>query len=306
MTKKDPQILHKIENSQSDFVGNLGNYRFVETEDNSLTLWSSFFDETFHNTSGALQETFYTYLESTQVKRCLSSTKESPFAILEVGFGMGLGFFALDQYLKFLLTQTKTSAISLNFVSFEIDHEMLEHLINLNTNSPEILPAVSEWKKYSDHYVIQKEVEFNQCKISFTGILLIGDGRKVLSHQNYLNQHCPFSAIFQDPFSPKKNPDLWTVEWFLELKKLSKEDAILSTYSSSTVIRKSLLEAKWLVHNQKGFGHKKAMTIASLQESLLGKSDPEILKKLTLSQNKPIFDCDLESFLEKRASSYQR
>lgn len=314
MTKIDPQIFLKTiddqDSKQSDFVGDLGSYRFVKTEDQSLTLWSSFFDETFHNLSGAIQETFYTYLEATDVKRICEFT-HSPFVILEVGFGMGLGYYSLDQYLKILLAKTNSDSgqqlFHLRFVSFEIDQQMFEHIKTLETNTPEVLPPINQWQKsiLKNSYTIKKEINYNNWTIFFEGIVLIGDGRKELQNDDYLQKHLPFHAIFQDPFSPKKNPDLWTVEWFNTLKDLSHNNVILSTYSSSTSIRKSLLESGWLLHNQKGFGHKKAMTKASLSESIFGPSDPEVLRKLSLSLNHPIFDRDIKDFLQKRNASYR-
>lgn len=314
MTKKEPQIYLKtaddLEPKPSDFVGDLGSYRFIKTEDQSLTLWSSFFDETFHNLSGAIQETFYTYLEATDVKR-MCEFAHSPFVILEVGFGMGLGYYSLDQYLKILLSKGNDEAgqqsFQLRFVSFEIDQQMFEHIKTLGANTPEILPPIDQWKNDTaeSSYSIKKQISYKNWTIFFEGIILIGDGRKVLQKSGYLQKHFPFHAIFQDPFSPKKNPDLWTVEWFNSLKELSQDNVILSTYSSSTSIRKSLLESGWLLHNQKGFGHKKAMTKASLTESILGPSDPEVLRKLSLSLNHPIFDRDIKEFLQKRNGCYQ-
>lgn len=293
-----------------NFSGNLGEYKFIHTADDSKTLWSSFYDETFHNTSGALQETFYTYLEATKANRFLNFQAKNflPFSILEVGFGMGLGYFALDQFIKLHLskkTPKEAANLNLRFVSFEIDHQMLEHIVQLKMYSTEILPTLDIWDYLKGkHYQIKKEILIDGIVINFEGIILIGDGRVELKSKDYLKNHHPFHAIFQDAFSPKKNPDLWTVEWFFLLKHLADENVLLSTYSSSTSIRKSLLEAQWILYNQKGFGHKKAMTIASLNENLLGPRDQVVLKKLSLSLNNPIFDRDIKDFIAKRNQTY--
>ena len=310
MTKKEMKNLEdKIQSDQlieqNTFVGNLGEYRFVETADNSQTLWSSFFDETFHNTSGALEETFYTYLYPTQVQRCLNSSSSHPFSILEVGFGMGMGLYALDKFLFRMFEKSEKKEVFLSFTSFEIDLSMLQQVIALKPFSHKLIPNLKEWTFLNNELSIKSELKLNNVNLFFTGKILIGDGREVLQQPSYLNEHKPFHSIFQDPFSPKKNPDLWTVEWFLELKKLSNKDVILSTYSSSTSIRKSLLEALWNVQNQKGFGHKKAMTVAAISSETLGPSDPEVLRKLALSQNFPIYDRDVKSFVQKRNTLYR-
>lgn len=294
-------------------VGNLGEYQFVATEDNTRTLWSSFFDETFHNVSGALKETLYTYIEATKVSRVFASCQENlPFSILEVGFGMGLGLFALDSFLKEYLEHEGQNLNNkehhLNFTSFEIDEKMLMFVIAENSKQNVyqnvFLPALKDWKiEIEDDQrslCIKKEVFYGEHKLNFYGKILIGDGRKVLKHAKYLTSHVPYKAIFQDPFSPRKNPDLWTVEWFNDLKNLAHKDVILSTYSSSTSIRKSLLEAQWILYNQKGFAHKKAMTMATLNEFLLGNKDQEVLRKLSMSLHLPIYDRDLNEYLRKR------
>ncbi|ATH07908.1 hypothetical protein BIY24_08080 [Halobacteriovorax marinus] len=72
----------------------------------------------------------------------------------------------------------------------------------------------------------------------------------------------PLMAIYQDAFSPKKNPSLWTKEWFTELKEHSDERCILSTYSAAMGVRKALMEANWNVFRREGYGEKRSTTIA--------------------------------------------
>ena len=59
------------------------------------------------------------------------------------------------------------------------------------------------------------------------------------------------------------------------------------------------------MQNQKGFGHKKAMTVATISSETLGPSDSEVLRKLSLSQNFPIYDRDVKSFVQKRNTQYR-
>ncbi len=187
---------------------------------------------------------------------------------------------------------------------------MLKHVIDLNINKTNILPNLNTWKinKNEDGVIdrleITKDIIIDITKnivLHFSGVILIGDGRAVLRPHCQKFSTPPFHAIFQDAFSPRKNPDLWTVEWFDLLKELSGKEVILSTYSSSTSIRKSLLKAQWYLYNQKGYGHKKAMTKATLNEDILGEKDQELLNKLALSQSSPIYDRDTFDFLDKRS-----
>jgi tRNA U34 5-methylaminomethyl-2-thiouridine-forming methyltransferase MnmC len=96
----------------------------------------------------------------------------------------------------------------------------------------------------------------------------------------------PFDAIFQDAFSPKKNPTLWSVEWFSFLKSASRQNVQLSTYSSSISIRKSLLAAGWSIENARGFALKRTMTKANLMKE----TSKEILMQLDRSPSLEIHD----------------
>src|SRR5690606_29124540 len=90
-------------------------------------------------------------------------------------------------------------------------------------------------------------------------IVLIGDARTTLPQQSWR-----FHAIYQDPFSPKKNPSLWTQEWFELLRQCSDDDCIMATYSASVGVRKAMLEAGWHPESLPGFGPKRERTLARL------------------------------------------
>lgn len=64
-------------------------------------------------------------------------------------------------------------------------------------------------------------------------------------------------AIYQDPFSVKKNPSLWTYEWFTMLRQKSHENTILGTYSTSASVKKTLLKSGWLYEERPGYGRKR-------------------------------------------------
>jgi Uncharacterized conserved protein len=75
-------------------------------------------------------------------------------------------------------------------------------------------------------------------------------------------------AIYQDPFSPKKNPTLWSKDWFETLKNISSSDVILSTYSASHSVHQNLEAAGWNVYRAPGFAHKRSSTRATLKEGV--------------------------------------
>lgn len=238
-------------------------HSLVETEDGSFTLFSEAFQEACHSTTGAKAETILHYLEGCQV---LSRYQHhNPFTILEVGFGLGVGFLTT---LEKMPREAKWT-----FISLELD----KNLLNWFTDEhPEL------GFKWEGNLLKGKA---HNCDL----IIIQGDARTELPR--FLKQHpYTFHAIYQDAFSPKKNPALWTKEWFTLLRSHSSDDVILSTYSASTSIRKSLHETGWGVQKGEKFGPKRTSTRAVLSRS----TDPEILLQMERSPVSAITDLQID------------
>ncbi len=259
------------------FSGELGEYQIIETEDGSKTLHSEAFNEACHSLSGAVEETLYNYVKGCKIAEKLSVGNLLCF---EVGFGLGTGYKTTVEYLSQLNLDNK-----LTFVSTELDPKLVEFAKNENPISVDIPYPDFNSLKYRETPLAHFYGELNGNKL----IVLIGDARETVKKASTEGLLSEIGAIYQDPFSPKKNPTLWTVEWFEDLAKLSSKEVILSTYSSSNSIRKSMIKAGFRVHNRKGFGTKRTATIAMLQ----GKSDSEVLLQLGRSPVKELEDSDL-------------
>ena len=70
-------------------------------------------------------------------------------------------------------------------------------------------------------------------------------------------------AIFLDPFSPPKCPQLWTVEFLKLVAKCLKPDGIIVTYSSSAAARTALSLAGLQIGSTTSVGRKSPGTVAS-------------------------------------------
>lgn len=253
----------------TDFKGNLGNYKIIKTEDNTETIFSEYFDEACHNLSGAYEETLHNYIQGCSIPELFS--QDRAWALLDVGFGVGVGLKALID--EFKLHHSFNAQVS--YYSIELDEALL--LWSLRTTLPFITLTKKEIPGLSWY-----EGHFQKIQIR----IFLGDGRNTLPEALTHNLLSPLNAIFQDAFSPKKNPTLWSVEWFDFLKKISEKNVQLSTYSSSISIRKSLIAAGWTLENAKGFALKKSMTKAKLS----GQTDSEILDQLRRSPSLEIRD----------------
>ncbi len=251
------------------------NHQWVETSDGSRTLFSEAFQEACHSTSGAREETQLHYIKGCCIEDKLSAGNLS---ILEVGFGLGIGFVETYETLK--SHQKKWS-----FLSLELDRDLLEWFRLENLEHPFLKHLT--WTPCGSFSLLEADNELVSLRI------LCGDARTTLAEYAKLSG-VNWNAIYQDAFSPKRNPILWTQEWFELLKNHSRPDVTLSTYSASTSIRKSLVAAGWVLHKGEKFGPKRTSTRATLQ----GTSDPDILLHLERSPVLALTDESIKSMLK--------
>ena len=238
----------------------LKNHEEALTKDGSKTLYSKRYDEHCHSLDGANEETLTHYIQSCQVLE--KSKTKGPFHVLEVGFGAGIG-------LKMTAQKVKTPA---KFTSFEIDPELIKYFLTKQK---------IDYKESGNIY----SFKYRALEVQ----IIQGDALKTIS-QVEMSADC----IYQDAFSPKKNPELWTVEWFQSLKELANEDCIMSTYSASSSIRKSMIEAGWKINPGQRFGNKRASTIAKLE----GHTHQDILDHLDRSPTLPLYHKDIPIYLQ--------
>jgi tRNA U34 5-methylaminomethyl-2-thiouridine-forming methyltransferase MnmC len=252
------------------------NHQWISTEDGSQTLFSEMFQEACHSTSGARSETWHHYIQGCQVKEKLVMLGK--LNILEVGFGLGLGLVTTLEALENLPGK-------LHYVSLEIDEALMEWF-RQNHNTHPVLGKL-RWQKIYGLKVLGMDSENLQITI------LAGDARETLP--GFLNS-CPlqWDAIYQDAFSPRRNPTLWTRQWFSLLKQYAHPQVILSTYSASNSIRKSLLESGWQLQDGGQFGPKRSSTRATL----LGETDRIILDKINRSPVLALTDEGLEDYVQ--------
>ncbi len=253
----------------TSFKGNLGNYKIIKTEDQTETIWSEYFDEACHNLSGAYQETIHNYILGCNIPELI--TQQMDFSVLDVGFGVGVGLLALlEEVKKYPCFKNKIS-----YFSIELDEILL--LWSIKTTLPFLEFTKCEKVNQNETLVFYKS-NFGVVEIN----IFLGDGRKTLPMAYQLGLLPAFNAIFQDAFSPKKNPMLWSVEWFEFLKMASSSNVELSTYSSSVSIRKSLMCAGWSIYNLRGFALKKTMTKANFKTSTSEELKLELSRSPTL------------------------
>jgi len=260
------------------FKGDLGDYQVIQTEDGSITLHSEAFNEACHSLSGAKEETIYNYIQGCQI---IEKMTQKDTLILEVGFGLGTGYKTTVE-----LIDQANPIKKLIFISTELDKELVEFAKDKNEVSNDLsFPSFQDLQ-----YLTTPLPHYKATKNGNSLLILIGNARKTVKEAKASGLINSVDAIYQDPFSPKRNPTLWTTEWFELLKELSNEETLMSTYSSSNSIRKSMIKAGWIVHNREGYGTKRTATMATRK----GVTDTDVLLQLERSPVKALEDSDLD------------
>lgn len=184
--------------------------KLTQTNDRSFTFFNEDYQEAYHSLTGALEEAQKKFIEPLDVKEGQ--------VILDICFGLGYNSFAAMEHAKHL-----------KIIALEKDERILEALQEIKINKKyEIIKHVAREKYYKDQdYEIQ---------------LILGPGEQTIKEVKEI-----FDCVFLDPFSPKKNPELWTKEFFEEIYKRMKPGANLATYSCARSVRDNLKAAGFLV-----------------------------------------------------------
>ncbi len=231
-------------------------YRLLLTEDGSASLYAEEYGEAMHSLSGAYQEACLKHL----LPSGLLSRKQQVLTVLDVGFGLGYNVLAL-----LLAFQGRERGQSLRIISLEKTESYFPLMSSLRFGDER--DAVYER--------LREGVEISRQGSEYTGenftfSLVIGDGREYLRKASGIL----FDAVFQDPYSPARNPELWSLDYFRKLRSLCADEAVLTTYSSAPQIRRALFDAGFHLGRGPSVGRKKEGTIAS-PSPLAGELTPQ-------------------------------
>ena len=101
-------------------------------------------------------------------------------------------------------------------------------------------------------------------------------------------------AIFHDPFSPLKNPEMWSLDFLDRVKLSMSPEGYWTSYTSSLPVRKALRELGFRVGSSRPVGRRRGGTVATLNGDVK-LLDPEEERKLSSSPfSDPFRDPDLK------------
>ena len=238
---------------------------FVKTDDGSYSIKSKEINhkvETLHTSTGAISESFEKFIKP------LKLNYDEDIAILDICAGLGYNSSAaIDDFMK-------NSDGSTNL-----------HIDMLEISKPTLAAGLMVPSPIEAHDITKKAIEQSLIDCDYASLELeetviprnidlkihIDDARQVI-------QKLPdktYDAIFLDPFSQNMSPELVSVEFFREFRRVIKDDGIVCTYTSSAPVRMGFIEADFYVSLGPIFGRFQGGTLASPSPKKLTKSLPK-------------------------------
>ncbi len=195
------------------------------TDDGSFTFFSAEFGEHFHSRAGAKQEALQKFVQATQ----LAYRAQAPtLRVLDICYGLGYNTAAA---LETIAQVNPTCQVEL--YGLELDASVPRAAI-----APELL---SIWSPAVQIILRDLALHHHCQRANLQATLRLGDARQTI--QSLRQQGFQADIIFLDPFSPRRCPQLWTVEFCGQVAACLAPTGVLATYSRSASVRSALLAA---------------------------------------------------------------
>jgi len=158
---------------------------------------------------------------------------------------------------------------------FELVATVLEsaNFANLPTHlKTALIESADKFKRFSEHQVCRVSCPAGGGQLALKIELRLADVRRELPE---LAKQYPqsFDLIFHDGFSPRRVPELWTVDLFRHYVELLKPSGKILTYSSAVAVRGAFKSLGLIVKRTSAVGGKSGGTIAYLLDEFLGTGD---------------------------------
>ena len=227
----------------------------IKTDDGSYTLNSNKShgdSEHMHTSFGGVSEALEKFVKPSKL------VGKDEVHILDICSGLGYNAASCIEYLD------DDIEIHLSLVEISKETLALSLLLDAPIKSYKIISKVVEDKLYREGAIKFKNYPEEIPKTIHISIKL-DDARQAV--KNFKGQE-KFDAIFLDPFSPLKSPELYTYEFFLILKELLNVNGIILTYTSAAPVRSAMIKSGLYVGEGPSFG-RSGGTVATLNQELI-------------------------------------
>ena len=280
--------------SRLNFFDTYNNY-FVLTDAGSYSINSKEINhkiETLHTSTGAISEAFEKFIKPMK----FDYTKD--IAILDICAGLGYNSSAaIDDFLK----NSKDSSLTIDMVEISPATLACGLLVPSPIKAHDITRKAIEEELINIDYATL-ELEKTEIPSNIDINVFVEDARQ--SVQKLKDKS--YDAIFLDPFSQNMAPELFSLEFFKEFRRIIKDRGIVATYTSSAPVRAAFIEAGFYIGLGPIFGRKQGGTLASPSQEMLDTSLPKndeiriALSDVGIPFRDPGLNNSSEYILEKR------
>ena len=237
---------------------------FVLTDDGSYSINSKEINnkvETLHTSTGAISESFEKFIKP------MKFDYKKDIAILDICAGLGYN----------------TSAAIADFLKNSSDSNLQIDMVEISKATyacgllvPSPIPEHDITKKAIEDELIRQDyaalsLEKAEIPKNININVFIEDARQTVQRL----EDDTYDAIFLDPFSQNMAPELFSVEFFKEFRRIIKDDGIIATYTSAAPIRAGFIEAGFYIGLGPIFGRMQGGTLASPNPEMLDWSLPK-------------------------------
>lgn len=276
-------------------------FQLVTTADGSLSCRDEITGELCHNRAGAYTESVHFYAGPSGLLE--TALHQGEIRVLDACYGLGYNSWALineliqlendPQFLERFAARSSIQPITVSLVCIE--------------KHPQVLTFLPQVLDFSTFYALKQKLTASEHNAYYRTLRCLYDtkGEGVGSRKFIMDVapfwhfelelwiddlrsrvaqlEGPFDAVFHDPFSPQKMPELWTVDLFAQYYGLLKaRQGKLLTYGAAAAVRGGLLDAGFSIAKTPGLGTKGGGTIAFVNpaealekpSALLGASQP--------------------------------
>jgi tRNA U34 5-methylaminomethyl-2-thiouridine-forming methyltransferase MnmC len=233
-------------------------HQLVQLTSGAFSVRSQVYGETMHPGIGPAAEAEALYVGQLRLRERIAASP-GEFVVWDVGLGAAANALAV-------LRATRDATARLRLVSFENTTAPLAFALQ----HPTELPYLAGYEEPLRALQAGGPARFANGRQQVKWTLTVADFPDWLAGGNPAALPAPHAILF-DPFSPAKNPAMWTQAVFSDLfKRLDPaRPCALATYSRSTLTRVALLLAGFFVGAGGATGPKEETTLAANRLELL-------------------------------------
>jgi len=204
---------------EQKYITDILKKQIVKTQDGSNTIFIPEFDETYHSTHGAIQESLHVFVSS----GLKFKTELNDINVLEVGFGTGLN--ALLTFIHSEETNRNIKYTSLEAFPLKWNFVSKLNYIDMIFNGK----YFAKYKKmhtccWESFYVISPNFMLRKHNMKLQNVLFENE----------------FDVIYFDAFAPRVQPELWTERVFTSMYLALKPGGVLVTYCAKGSVKRTL------------------------------------------------------------------